>query len=249
MIMEAGGSGRDLRPQRLAARVERGAGDRRADQGDAALQRAPHPVIADFPRLTGSDVAPARLGWGMKDAGASYRWRSSQSSSCGVPGSSSSIRPVSTLPEHLRRGPVVRAVDGDTLEVAFGGRRSRTVRLIGVDTPETVKPDTPVQCFGPQASAFDHRTVEGRRVRFWSGVELPVTSTGGCSPTSDPGTSRPFPRGRAGFAAGSPARSPSIRAKRPFSAPRFERLERIAAGNAAKALECVLSRVEKRDSL
>ena len=35
---------RDLRPQRLAARVERGAGDHRPDQGDAALQRAPHPL-------------------------------------------------------------------------------------------------------------------------------------------------------------------------------------------------------------
>ena len=45
-IMEAGGSRRDLRPQRLAARVERGAGDHRPDQGDAALQRAPHSVAA-----------------------------------------------------------------------------------------------------------------------------------------------------------------------------------------------------------
>ena len=34
------------------------------------------------------------------------------------------------------------------------------VRLIGVDTPETVKPGAPVDCFGPQASAFNHRLVE-----------------------------------------------------------------------------------------
>ena len=45
------------------------------------------------------------------------------------------------------------------------------VRYIGVDTPETVKPDTPVQCFGPRASAFNHRLVEGRRVRLVFGVE------------------------------------------------------------------------------
>jgi micrococcal nuclease len=66
---------------------------------------------------------------------------------------------------------VLRAVDGDTLEVRLDGGAVETVRVIGVDTPETVKPDTPVQCFGPQASAFEHRTVEGRRVRLLLGVE------------------------------------------------------------------------------
>jgi micrococcal nuclease len=45
------------------------------------------------------------------------------------------------------------------------------VRLIGVDTPETVKPDTPVQCFGPRASAFAHRLLDGRTVRLEPGVE------------------------------------------------------------------------------
>jgi micrococcal nuclease len=68
------------------------------------------------------------------------------------------------------RGYVARAVDGDTIEVAFEGRRE-DVRLIGVDTPETVKPDTPVQCFGPRASAFEHRVVEHQRVRLVFGVE------------------------------------------------------------------------------
>ncbi|MBS1882790.1 MAG: thermonuclease family protein [Actinobacteria bacterium] len=68
-------------------------------------------------------------------------------------------------------GRVVRAVDGDTLEVRLDDGATETVRLIGVDTPETVKPDTPVQCFGPQASRFEHRTVEGRRVRLLTGVE------------------------------------------------------------------------------
>jgi micrococcal nuclease len=65
---------------------------------------------------------------------------------------------------------VVRAVDGDTIEVRLGDRRE-DVRYIGVDTPETVKPGTPVQCFGPRASAFDHHLVEGRRVRLVFGVE------------------------------------------------------------------------------
>ncbi len=65
---------------------------------------------------------------------------------------------------------VTRVVDGDTIEVRIGGR-TEDVRYIGVDTPETVKPDTPVQCFGPRASAFDHRLVEGRKVRLVFGVE------------------------------------------------------------------------------
>jgi micrococcal nuclease len=45
------------------------------------------------------------------------------------------------------------------------------VRLIGVDTPETVKPDTPVQCFGERASHFTKRQLTGRRVRLVFGVE------------------------------------------------------------------------------
>jgi micrococcal nuclease len=65
---------------------------------------------------------------------------------------------------------VTRVVDGDTVEVELDGREE-DVRYIGVDTPETVKPDTPVQCFGPQASAFNHRLVEGRRVRLVFGAE------------------------------------------------------------------------------
>lgn len=44
---------------------------------------------------------------------------------------------------------VVRVVDGDTI-VLDGGER---VRLIGIDTPETVKPNTPVQCYGEAASS------------------------------------------------------------------------------------------------
>ncbi len=65
---------------------------------------------------------------------------------------------------------VVRAVDGDTIEVRLDGRRE-DVRYIGVDTPETVKPGTPVQCFGPRAHRFNARFVEGRRVRLEFGVE------------------------------------------------------------------------------
>ncbi len=47
---------------------------------------------------------------------------------------------------------VSHVVDGDTVELRLGGARERA-RLLGIDTPETVKPDAPVECFGPEASA------------------------------------------------------------------------------------------------
>lgn len=68
------------------------------------------------------------------------------------------------------RALVVRVIDGDTIAARIDGR-VEDVRYIGIDTPETVKPGAPVQCFGPRASAFNHRLVEGRRVRLVFGVE------------------------------------------------------------------------------
>jgi micrococcal nuclease len=65
---------------------------------------------------------------------------------------------------------VTRTVDGDTIEARIGGQLE-DVRYIGVDTPETVKPGTPVQCFGHRASDFDRRLVEHRAVRLVFGVE------------------------------------------------------------------------------
>lgn len=47
---------------------------------------------------------------------------------------------------------VEHVVDGDTVDLLFGSQSERA-RLLGIDTPETVKPNTPVQCFGPEASA------------------------------------------------------------------------------------------------
>lgn len=47
---------------------------------------------------------------------------------------------------------VLRVVDGDTIDVLVNGKRER-VRILGINTPETVDPRKPVQCFGRQASA------------------------------------------------------------------------------------------------
>lgn len=65
---------------------------------------------------------------------------------------------------------VTRVVDGDTIEAQIGDE-VEDVRLIGIDTPETVKPEAPVECFGAQASSFTHRVLEEQQVRLVFGVE------------------------------------------------------------------------------
>ena len=63
---------------------------------------------------------------------------------------------------------VVHVVDGDTLDLDVpDGRHSRTrVRLWGVDTPETVRPNVPPQHFGRQASEFTKAQTLGKTVRL-----------------------------------------------------------------------------------
>ena len=66
---------------------------------------------------------------------------------------------------------VERVVDGDTLVVRYPGE-NRTVRLTGLDTPETVHPTQPVEHFGLEASAFTRARLDGQT------VELPVDPAG-----------------------------------------------------------------------
>ena len=74
-------------------------------------------------------------------------------------------------PQHQRKatvldGTVSAVVDGDTIKVVSRGFET-PVRLIGIDTPETVHPTKPVQCFGPAASAMTTRLLPvGQRVRL-----------------------------------------------------------------------------------
>ena len=55
---------------------------------------------------------------------------------------------------------IERVVDGDTVVIEIDGR-SENARLIGIDTPESVKPDSPVECFGPEASAATKALLPG----------------------------------------------------------------------------------------
>ncbi len=73
--------------------------------------------------------------------------------------------PLATVAGPVRRGPleanavVRRTIDGDTLDVVLlrndgtPSAGSERIRLIGIDTPETKRPDTPIECFGTKASA------------------------------------------------------------------------------------------------
>ena len=64
----------------------------------------------------------------------------------------SSVASTSTGPL-TANATVIYVSDGDTIGVEIDGVEER-VRLIGIDTPETKKPDSPVECFGPEATAF-----------------------------------------------------------------------------------------------
>jgi micrococcal nuclease len=63
---------------------------------------------------------------------------------------------VSAVGGTSTRARVARVVDGDTIAVSIDGADSdeeRSVRLLGIDTPETHRPGTPIECGGPEASA------------------------------------------------------------------------------------------------
>ncbi len=68
---------------------------------------------------------------------------------------------------HDREFRVARTIDGDTidLDVPDVNHRTTRVRFWGVDTPETLKRNTPIQHFGPEASAFTKKVTLGKTVR------------------------------------------------------------------------------------
>ncbi|MBX3286558.1 MAG: thermonuclease family protein [Acidimicrobiales bacterium] len=96
--------------------------------------RTPSPLR----RLAAPLLVATVLSWGATACGHPRR-----PTVVAVPGSS--VRGVAATVTHV--------VDGDTVDLAIAGGGAERARLLGIDTPETVKPNTPVQCFGPEASA------------------------------------------------------------------------------------------------
>ncbi len=130
---------------------------------------------------------------------------------------------------------VDRVVDGDTVVVDVGRDRVR-VRLLGIDTPESVAPDAPVECFGPEASS---------RARDLLREGAPVTLE------TDPGGERVDGFGRLlAYVTPDGARDPVqvtllregyadlfvFRRERPFARARQFRAERDAARRAGRGL-------------
>ncbi len=72
---------------------------------------------------------------------------------------------IAALTPHREEALVTGVIDGDTIMVERGGRPI-TVRLIGVDTPETCRPHRPVEFYGPEAAEFTRRTLEGQKVQL-----------------------------------------------------------------------------------
>jgi len=90
---------------------------------------------------------------------------------CGGQSSSTNSDDASEASNTGANATIDRVVDGDTIVAIIDGQREK-VRLIGIDTPETVKPDSPVECFGPEASAFTKSLLpEGTPIRIERDVE------------------------------------------------------------------------------
>ena len=102
----------------------------------------------------GGIAAVAILGAGVALAGG---WAIRGDNSSGAGQSSGPVGPAES------GWLVSRIVDGDTLVVTRAGQRQR-VRLIGIDTPESVRPGAPVECFGPESAEFAASALQGREV-------------------------------------------------------------------------------------
>ena len=104
---------------------------------------------ADRAHLTPTGPTPARL---AQLRVASHRWLR-LIALVGLAGACGDKSPVSISGTTSNTAVVVAVTDGDTLSIDLAGKRE-TVRLIGLDTPETKHPTKGVQCFGPEATEF-----------------------------------------------------------------------------------------------
>ncbi len=74
---------------------------------------------------------------------------------------------TTTTPANMQTAKVTRVIDGDTIDVSFDGKTER-IRIIGIDTPETVDPRKPVECFGQEASAVAKEQLTDETVQLES---------------------------------------------------------------------------------
>lgn len=81
--------------------------------------------------------------------------------------STHAVIPKTVTSSTATNATVVRVIDGDTLVARMDGASSDiTIRFLGINTPETVDPRRPVQCFGKEASNYAKHLLNGQRVRL-----------------------------------------------------------------------------------
>lgn len=93
-----------------------------------------------FVSVAGREIGPLRM---PEDISSFFLWQET------TDGESGTVR-------------VKRVIDGDTIELENGDK----VRYIGIDTPESVKPNTPIQCFAKEAAARNRELVLDKEVRL-----------------------------------------------------------------------------------
>ena len=138
-------------------------------QGDPVLQGAGS-TSTNESRGTGSPTKPTpsrtKAGGGQETSPSAIQSTDQAANQPTQTGGNSGVeaQPGSAVVEAIRKGPlqangtVTHVVDGDTVDVAFitnvaNKTNTERVRLIGIDTPETKRPDTPIECFGREASS------------------------------------------------------------------------------------------------
>lgn len=131
----------------------------------AAPQQEPNAEVLDQPEAMENSLAGAVLEGGdpVSEAGSGEAAvDGAGAAAVEHAGSVSAGAASEARPSHFL---VVDLVDGDTVKVSIDGK-VETLRLIGIDTPETKDPRKPVQCFGKEASAKAAELLSGRRVRL-----------------------------------------------------------------------------------
>ena len=96
------------------------------------------------------------------------------------------IGPLPTVGPVEANAVVEHVVDGDTIDVRLldSGAATERVRLIGIDTPESKKPNTPVECFAKDASAGTASLLRWEPPSGSNATSRSAIATAACSPTS-----------------------------------------------------------------
>lgn len=103
------------------------------------------------------------LGWAAREVGLALLFMLGMSVPQQV--ATSTVNYEDAVPQSGVNYSVTKVVDGDTISIDLGGVK-RTVRMIGLNTPETVDPRRPVECFGKEASSKMKELLSGREVRL-----------------------------------------------------------------------------------